>query len=436
MSSREDCIIAQRDECDSMSAIFDEDFTLLCSDPVSYSIELSRPECHDYDYDNGNGNPSLPLCPGRRRPNVAHDYSENCPIRLSLVVSYPEMYPLVAPILRLVVPDDDVAERRGRILLHPVQERAVLDSAYDSIAGPGGPCVYGCVIAARDYVRRGGLVQAGLALLSDDCLARVLTYLVATVDDVEDACEAMPIFRGASMTNAVWRPMCRRRWGDKWGFRRRWERTNRDSRIRLDCSTNTNTNTNANDDNRQYWMRAYHAEEADAMRNAISREELGSMTFDIRYWFSSRSFRNQPDNMRDVLPTGLRESVGDVVFEGTGLVSARHRKLGSSKWVGLNCNGDEDDEGITRLVCSLDYTVHRTLNWGWELRSSEFVLRAMDKGDFDDQGNNHRYHDLWGDLIRGIVMQERPHWVQPTRFHDYNFREIPDDEDCKSMLSW
>ncbi|KAL3810894.1 hypothetical protein ACHAXA_009665 [Cyclostephanos tholiformis] len=110
---------------------------------------------------------------------------------------------------------------------------------------------------------------------------------------------------------------------------------------------------------RQFWMRAYHAEEANATRNVISCEELDSMTFDVPYWFLSRSFRNQPDNMRYVLLTGLCERFGDVVFKGTGLVSARHHWLGSSMWVRLNCNGDEDDEGITRLVCSLDYTVHR-----------------------------------------------------------------------------
>jgi hypothetical protein len=72
-------------------------------------------------------------------------------------------------------------------------------------------------------------------------------------------------------------------------------------------------------------------------------------------------------------------------------------------------------------------------NWGWELRGYDSVLRTVDD-DFDDRGD-HR-DELWGDLTGNIIVQERPGWVRPTRFHDYNFREIPDDEDCKSMLCW
>ncbi len=71
-------------------------------------------------------------------------------------------------------------------------------------------------------------------------------------------------------------------------------------------TTTTTDDDDDDDDGRRYWMRAYEAEEADATRDATSRGELSSMTFDVRRWFSARSFRNQPDNMRDVLPTGLR----------------------------------------------------------------------------------------------------------------------------------
>jgi hypothetical protein len=443
----DECMIAQQDECDSMSAIFDEDFTLLCRDPISFSIALSS-RSGDCDCDAGGGRDDA--SPGKR---LLATTSPNH--RLMLVVSYPEMYPLVAPILRLsvVVPDDDdddvddgATERKGRIPpLHPLQERVVLDSAYASITAPGEPCVYGCVVAARDCIDRGGLIQAGISTLSDDCLVRILTYVAHTARDVEDARVALPIFGIASTRNAIWRPMCKRRWGDRWGYRGRWERANRNYRRRRpDGGTSPTTTTTTNiddDDNRMYWMRAYLAEEADATRDALSREELCSMTFDLRPWFSSRSFRNQPDNMRDVLPTGLRESAGNVVFEKSGMVCGSPIWRGAygagHKWVGLERNGNVNDGVITQVgVGFTKYIIHRTLNWGWELRGSDFILRAIDRDDLEDRGDEYRDDELWGDLIRGIVLQERPHWVRPTRFHDYNYREIPDDEDCKSMLGW
>ncbi|KAL3800213.1 hypothetical protein ACHAW5_001807 [Stephanodiscus triporus] len=392
-------LIAQQDECSAMSVIFDEDFALLCRDPISYSIALKRPS------EGGVG------------VGVGCDH-------LALAVSYHPAYPDVAPTFRLVVRDDVRCATHPRPL-HPVQERAVLDAAYGAIARTGEPCVYGCVIAAQDFLDGGGLDGAGLALLSDDCLARVLTYLVATVRDVEIVCAALPVFRAASTTNAVWRPLCRRRWRGKWGFRGRWKRTTRDFRRH---------------DDRHYWMRAYEVEEADATRTAISRDELSSMTFDCRPWFSLRLLRNQPDNMRDVLPTGLRESVGDVVFSKTGEVSANQLVFNESTWEGSNYISGDDDGAITRLdwftggfIGGGNYSVHRTANWGWELQGFSFVLRAVDD-DVDGRGN-HR-DELWGDLTRSIIVQERPQWVRPGRYHDYNYREIPDDEDYKSMLGW
>jgi hypothetical protein len=307
-----------------------------------------------------------------------------------------------------------------------VQERAILEAAYDAATATGVPCVYGCVIAALDFVERGGLDQAGLALLPDDCLARVLAYLVSDAKDVGDACDAMPVFRGASTSNDVWRALCRRRWGGMWGFRARWERTTRDI-----------PPNDRGDDGRGYWMRAYEAEEVDSTRTVTSRVELSSMAFECRRWFSARLFRNQPDNMRDVLPTGLREIFAtDVVFETTGNVSDSRFDRNRSKWETSNHNGEYDDGAITGLVWfpfRENYTVHRMANWGWELRGYDSVLRTVD-GDADDRGG-HR-DELWGDLTGNIIVQERPGWVRPTRFHDYNFREIPDDEDCKSMLCW
>ena len=230
-----------------------------------------------------------------------------------MVVSYPEAYPLVAPILRLSageVPrdghddDDDDDGGEGRIPpprlpprprsrpLHPLQERAILDVAYASITTIGEPCVYGIIVAVRDYLRDGlGLIQAGISmLLSDDCLVRILTYLgPRTVRDIEDVVDALPILRDASTRNAIWRPVCGTRWAGRWGYRDRWEGANRTYRHRRHdggasaktATTTTTTTTTTivdDDDNRGYWMRAYHAEEADATRDTLSRSELTSVT--------------------------------------------------------------------------------------------------------------------------------------------------------------
>ena len=152
-----------------MSVIFDEDFVLLSWKPASYTIALHPEGSENFD-------------------------------QLLLAVSYPPTYPDVAPTLTLL--------SNGQQTLHPVQERAVLNAAYDVFTTPGTPCVYGCVIAVLEFLNSGGLVQAGIAMLSDDCLARILSYLSTTVQDVENVCKAMPILREASTTNSVWRPLC------------------------------------------------------------------------------------------------------------------------------------------------------------------------------------------------------------------------------------
>jgi hypothetical protein len=147
-------VIAQRDECDSMSAIFDEDFSLLCRDPISYSIALTRPaggddDDDDDDDDDGDDDVSRRPPPGRRPRSLDRRRD-----RLMLAVSYPPTYPDVAPNFSLVVVagrDDDrraaaVTTAGGgrppahRPRLHPVQERAILDVAYDAMTTAGEPC--------------------------------------------------------------------------------------------------------------------------------------------------------------------------------------------------------------------------------------------------------------------------------------------------------
>jgi len=303
--------------------------------------------------------------------------------------------------------------------LHHVQEQALLKAVTTAAqAEMGMPSVYSCIHAACAFLENGGLAQAGISLLSDDCLATILSFLATSREIIHDIiCVALPIFEAASKTNVVWKQLCRRRWGEKWGFQKRWRRA---------------LSNSDGQSNQHFWMQAYNEEEEDAKRNLLTRDELTSMTFDYRQWFSFTLFHNQPDNMRDVLPTGLRESIArDVVFTETGAVHSSRDWLSRLHWKVYN------DGAIGRLWLTLassnsrrpveSLTVHRLRNWGWELRGSDYVLRPMDEEDVSK---------LWEDLSTNIIVEEKLEWVIPHRgAYPYQYREIPDDEDYKG-LDW
>ena len=95
-------------------------------------------------------------------------------------------------------------------------------------------------------------------------------------------------------------------------------------------------------------------------------------------------------------------------------------------------------------------TVRRLASWGWELRGADYVFRAIDDI-VDDSDDNHKNiiegtdgstkeDKLWEDLTCNLVVQEMPEWLQPQRGANtqqyYNYREVPDDPDCMSLLDW
>lgn len=396
--------IDQRDELESMAAIFADDFTLHSDNagagadgPISYSIAL-RPDFGAAD-------------------KTIDDVSIRPPGDLALTVTYPHNYPDTTPIFGL---DYD----KRNMSLHDVQERALLKVVITAAEEElGMPSVYSCIQAAKEFLEHGGLDQAGIALLSDDCLAHILSYLAASKDDIENIRSTLPICEAASKSNVVWKQLCQRRWIEKWGFEKRWERALENSKIESD---------------QHCWMQAYHVEEEAAKRNFLTRDELPTMTFDYRQWFSFTLFRNQPDNMRDILPTGLRESLArDVVFLATGTIFSEEREwLRRLIWESSSCVGLLGSQ-ITQVKLKLassgssveQFTVYRMKNWGWELRGSDYILRAV-----DTEGDKET---LWNDFISNIFVQDKPDWIEPHRApYPYNFREIPDDEDCKIMLDW
>ena len=452
--AKEEHAIAQQDELDSLVAIFADDFSLLSSvsqeeeGPISYSIRL-RPVLGDGQQINT---------------------TERPPDDLALTVAYPPTYPHDAiPIFSIIC--------GGSSRLHVIQERALLNVVTTAAvqAGEGMPCVYNCILAANEFLANGGLAQAGIALLSDDCLAQILLYLASSKEDVDEVCEALPIFNTASKTNTVWNQLCRLRWSEKWGFHSRWN----------DASTEF-VKTNPDE---HFWMRKYDEAEKDSTRNFFTcKNELAAMTFDFRQWFSMHAFLNQPpfDNMRDVLPTGLRQWLAqDVVLMPMGIISSgRNQLTDQQNWLsGLSWEPNNHRHGrIFEVTLKSRHgnaveclVVRRLPNWGWELRGSDYILRALDEGGEDckevslkcDCGKMaegtacrcknftcklidtfycsrecfKKYHgicdDLFGDLTANIITQEKPEWVRATHRapYPYTYREIPDDEDCK-MLDW
>eukprot|EP00571_Detonula_confervacea_P015978 CAMPEP_0172306770 /NCGR_PEP_ID=MMETSP1058-20130122/7772_1 /TAXON_ID=83371 /ORGANISM="Detonula confervacea, Strain CCMP 353" /LENGTH=397 /DNA_ID=CAMNT_0013018755 /DNA_START=62 /DNA_END=1255 /DNA_ORIENTATION=+ len=389
MLATEEHANAQRDEIAAMTAIFLDDFTLLSHDPISYSIQL-RPDFGAIDQ----------LEDGALRP----------PDDLALTVTYHPNYPDSTPIFGLVYD-------KNKVSLHHVQERALLRTVTTTAqAEIGMPSAYSCINAAQEFLEHGGLAQASVALLSDDCLAHILAYLATSKEEIDEVRVALPIFGTASKTNAVWKQLCRLRWREKWGFAKRWERALENFQTQY---------------NQHFWMQSYHNEEEAAKMNFLTRDELSTMTFDYRQWFSFTLFHNQPQNMRDVLPTGLRDSLAkDVVFSSTGAMFSQRDWFRRLAWKSNN-----DDGAITQVSLKLTsngslveiFTVYRLLNWGWEIRGSDSILRAV-----DEEGDTN----LWKDYTTQIVVQDKPEWVEQHRSsYPYYFREIPDDEDCKA-LDW
>ena len=565
---RSDSLAVQRDEIDSMAAIFADDFIRLSPDrdddddddddddesaPISYAIRLvvSNLSSSSSFLSNDNGN-AVPATTGtvvkataHGSPPIAIDYE------LALGITYPPDYPAHSmPIFHLHYENNDNNNnnKKKKNQLHSLQEEAILQCAINSAASSsssnhhphypnnnddgedeeeveGIPCAYDCVLAVQEFIQNGGLDQAGLFILSsgggggDDVLAHILSYVLSSKEDIATVCTSLPLIfpidGNVVKSNVLWKKLCERHWRTKWGFHNRWKKYVDAFRLLMQQSSSSSssssttttkassstraTKNNHNINHGQYfWMQAYHYEEADASRTHMTQHELHSMTFDYRTWFSVSSLRNQPENMRDVLPTGLKTTIAkDVVFSknvpavvvavaGTTTSAAAATTSSSSSipgglimtntsellshlvWEGLTNNDvtkhrtkriddihddydDDDDANDNGAIMGIDLkplnsnssssvidslVVVRLPNWGWELCGANFIFRALDddnnKGEEED--NEQR---LWGDLITKMIIQERPGWITTnyrTRW-ETNYREIPDDEDCK-MLHW
>jgi hypothetical protein len=100
--------------------------------------------------------------------------------------------------------------------MHPIQENALL-SQINEVARTelGTPCILSCLYAAREFFDNFGLIQATLYMLSDDCLACVLSYLASSKEDVDTVVTSLPLFAAVYKTDIVWKELCCNRWKKK-----------------------------------------------------------------------------------------------------------------------------------------------------------------------------------------------------------------------------
>lgn len=383
--STEDCERAQEEELEALLAIFPDDIVLRDEDDEDESGP-TRPATASY---------SVRL----RGEGIPFVLNVRCP------PTYPD----------LSTPDFEVGyDGDGPARLHAVQEAAVVGVASRAArAGLGTPSVYSSVQSVREFLADHGLAQASVSLLGDDCLALVLRFAASTREDVDAVRRALPVCRAAARSNALWEQICRIRWQSKFGYGRRMRRARR-------------TSDEAGGSDECLWMRLYEAEERDASRTRIRPRELSHMRFDLRQWFSLRDFRSQPDNMRDLLPTGLRRSISrDVVFAEGGEMRSSQGWASTRRWT---LRGNEilwTAPSGSSVEC---FRINRLPDWAWELSGNDFVMRSI--------SDDVVIADWW-DLTSTIVIEERCAWVSPTRApHDYNYREIPDDEGIKATLDW
>jgi hypothetical protein len=181
----------QLDESESIAAIFSEDCTIYSqTPPISYSIKLRSAQLGDDD------DTDTEFWPRDKGLALKVEYSSN----------YPEELPIFSLLYSL-----------SNSRIHQIQEIALLNHLNSVAASEKGmPCILSCFYAARDFFHNMGLVLAGLAMLSDDCLASVLSYLAYSKEDVDCVVTALPLFQGVYKTDIVWRELCCSRWKQKW----------------------------------------------------------------------------------------------------------------------------------------------------------------------------------------------------------------------------
>jgi len=345
---------------------------------------------------------------------------------LALHVMNPPNYPFVPPHFLLKYLDSS-----GKRLSY-VQEQALLRhinfTATEHVSqGTMMPCVLDCVYVARDFIESGELAEISyMDMISDDCLAHILSYVATSKESVDIIANTLRVFRNASKSDLVWKTICERYWKGKWGFERRWDRACKYFDSYQSKLVNSMSFGKRSLSSTYFWHERYEFEQNDSKRVEISLAELRKIKFECRRWFSVRGLIRQPDNLRDLLPTGLRTSFAtDIRFSDDGSVI-------DESGIFRDCTWSFHKKGIklTSPTTSSHFRISRLPNWGWQIWDSDFVFRGR---------NDDRSLDitLWNDFLSHLIIQQRPEWINTERAsYPYEYREIPDDEDVMSLLRW
>ena len=258
-------------------------------------------------------------------------------------------------------------------------------------------------------------------------LVRVLVFLVDTPDGVDEATSQHPPFRSVNRANELWERLCRSRWKNKFGYKERYN----SAKKLFDSSSLSSTAPP------EFWYQQYYKAEADAKRNAITVEEITSVTFSCRSWFDPLI---KPPNWKKrhrVWMSGLRYSVSNQIK-----FSQPASSTPNSGWVTGHPGGVIDwywqSNGSIINIESPRPSKFRTLhvrrlpNWGWELASDVIVLRAV------DQAEANAIDALWHDYTSILIDQPMPRDVELSigSRHRDRWREIPNIPELMSRLPW
>mmetsp|Transcript_127112 Transcript_127112/g.395612 ORF Transcript_127112/g.395612 Transcript_127112/m.395612 type:complete len:268 (+) Transcript_127112:43-846(+) len=200
--------------------------------------------------------------------------------------------------------------------------------------------------------------------------------------DLMAAATASPCLAASARADAIWRPLCERRWRGKWGFAARWAR----------CTSEA--------DRWAPWRFRFYREEADAARrHCITPEELQSLRFDFRMRLdvlhcASTEMRFGPASWDPAEPHIPKAEEGATC----GSVSGHPMMDTRLTWV-LDPDGRGLQWGIWPNYWPKGF-VRRLPTWGWEVINPNVVMRAQDDG-----GNRAGVGGagLWEDLLDDLV---------------------------------
>jgi hypothetical protein len=271
------------------------------------------------------------------------------------------------------------------------------------------------------------VVVTNLQDLPDDLLSHVLDFLVPKAIDplhnylgVVVVSEVSKYFLSLALSSQLWRRICVARWKTKVGFLTRLAQA--DSEARKDTADMPKSLIRGS-----YWYLKFRAEEEDASRTTITRSELSSTTFSIKFWFQTKLLPDMK-RIKGVVASGL---------DGPSFSDNMRFDLSSGTILGMS-EGDNrtpffvnDDGSIIDIRTShptFSLRVFRRKDWGWELRSQVYVVRSVD---------NDRTEQLWDDYASSLIIEKRKKGVPCTRGDvKYKRREVPDIEEIKKFLKW